>query len=399
MYKSNLALLACPVCQESSANLDVLTTLRKEQKEMIDALIECASCGRIYLIEDGVADLVRDGVRDDVREKLFLEKYRSEVDKVDSNISDRMERFWDSLERSDEERRILEEGLHWGRFMRRFWDVGDRSIFDLRSKGSHPPFYVKGVLEPDDRDSMKEWGVFANDVGDFLFARMHQLSPRKALDIGCGGGQFGLEAACQGLHVIGMDPGFEAIALARKHAREQKVKRIDYVRGEPSAMPFKKATFDLLMAKDSLHHVPDLSNVFPHILSVLTKQGLFVCHEHVSDSKLKQRVFERLGPWFLRKIGSRYPHHPIPDELLQDSANEDVSADQVVEVLNEQLEAVREKHNLFLKDDLELYVYFAFGKRKWFIRLLKPVFELSEYIGLWLGDRQHYSYWGRSKSK
>ncbi|CAN5268832.1 hypothetical protein BH09SUM1_BH09SUM1_04960 [soil metagenome] len=292
---------------------------------------------------------------------------------------------------------IFDEGVHWGRFMRHFWDAGDRSIFDIRIKGTHPSYFVAGILEPDERDRYRKWSNYPRAVGDAIFPWLGELAGKRGVDVGCGGGQFGLEAARRGLEMIGFDPSFEEIRLARIHAREQGIRNIDYVRAEPAHPPFAANVFDLFMAKDALHHVPNLAEAFSALILTLTADAVLVIHEHVGKPSRKNRLFGSLMPRLIRKIRARYAHVEIPPELLRDSANEDVSASAIEPTVRVQFDEIASVDSLFLADDLQMAVHYAYGKRRWFERIIYMAAVPIEKLFLLLGDRQHWTFVGKHR--
>lgn len=367
--------------------------------EVIDALLTCHGCARWFRIEGGVADVVRDGLREVEQDRAFLRTWESEMP---AGLLPSAKPF--GIEGpapvpSHEDQRIIDEGRHWGRFMRRFWDVGDRSIFDVQSKGSHPPFFIAGVIEPDDRDRDRPWGNFPGPTGRMLFSPLHEFAGKLGVDVGCGGGQFGLEAARQRVEMLGFDPSFEELSLARDYARSIGITRIDYIRAEPAHPPFARGIFQLMMSKDALHHVPHLPEVFPRLLELLTPDATLVLHEHYAKGPLKQKILSVLMPRAVRKIRSRYPTVPIPEELLRDSANEDTGSRHIIPLVRRHFDRIASRHDLFLANDLEMMAHFAFGKRRWVSRPILEVGTVLEAILLLLGDRQHISYVGRRKTE
>jgi 2-polyprenyl-3-methyl-5-hydroxy-6-metoxy-1,4-benzoquinol methylase/uncharacterized protein YbaR (Trm112 family) len=376
MHESLLPILRCPV---DGGVLELASTIAcGDGGEILEGVLRCRECGRWFRIEEGIADLVRDGLREDEDERAFLARHAVP------------EALWahgpvtpntPPIVRSGADQRIVDEGRHWGAFMRRFWDVGDRSIFDIDVRGQHPRFYVAGILERDERDRTRRWGAFPTAAGDILFRDIAHLAGRRALDIGCGGGQFGLKYAKAGLDVVGLDPSFEELRLARLHARAVGVARIDFVRGEPANPPFAPGAFAVLLAKDSLHHVPDLPRVFAErILPTLAPDAEAIIQEHVGKSRVKRAVLRRIAPPLVEKMRRRYPKHPIPEELLRDSANEDVAMADVQPVLRQHFRTTREWGGCWLYLDVEALVYFAFGRRAWFAAIWKAVAWAMEQL-------------------
>lgn len=366
---------------------------RAPDGEVLQGVLTCTECGRWYRVEEGIADLVRDGLREVADDRAFLRRHS--VSPLVAGKPFGMD--GPAPAQTEEDRRIIDEGRHWGDFMQRFWDVGDRSIFDLRAKGSHPPFYVKGVLEPDDRDEHRRWGIYPPRTGELLFSRLYKLAGRRGVDVGCGGGQFGLEAARQGVNMFGFDPSFRELSLARRHARETGVRNIDYLRAEPANPPFAHGCFHLMMAKDSLHHVPNLDEVFPRVLSILKRDGLFICHEHTHTPRLRNRLIGFFAERLHQRIRGRYGTSAVPEEFLRDSANEDVSAALIRPLLEEYFSLISMREDLFLANDLEMYAHFAWGKRRWVSRPVYITGCVIERLLIFLGDRQHISFVGRHR--
>ncbi len=399
MYRENLKILRCPVCGPEGKLKQERLFESAPDDEILEALLTCLRCNRWYRIEEGIADLMRDGLREVEADRYFLQRHEDEVPSTILRFGVPFGLTGDLPAQTEADKRIVDEGRHWGRFMRRFWDVDDRSIFDIRIKSTHPPFYVAGILERDDRDQLRRWGIFPDRTGNVAFGALGHFAGRLGVDVGCGGGQFGLEAAQQGVRMIGFDPSFEEVDLARQHARERGVVGIDYVRAEPAHPPFAEESVDLMMAKDSLHHVPELRAIFPRLLNLMKPGATFVCHEHCARPRIKNKLMRLIQPRAIEKIRSRYPKHEIPQELLTDSANEDVSMDAVRAVVREHFIKDKSVEDLFLASDFEMLAHFAYGKRWWVTKWAWRLGSVIERTLLLLGDRQHLTFVGRKRGE
>lgn len=388
MYRQTLEIVRCPAC-EGDARLSPAAILKEaEDGEILDAVLTCEKCSKWYRMEDGIADLVRDGLREVDDERRFLEAHRHAIPPKIQAITTKP---------SAADEAIIDEGRHWGAFMRHFWDRGDRSIFDLRVRGTHPSLLVKGIEAIDSRDRDREWGFFPAATGRLLFPPLDAWKGKHALDIGCGGGQFGLEAAYRGVSVCSFDPSFEEVRLGREHARAMGLRNIEYFRADPAHPPFAAGSFQLLMAKDSLHHVPELDAVFPRLLALLEEDGAIVLHEHVANSPRKGWLMAKLAPPLVEKARRRHPRVEVPEELLRDSANEDVSADRIVPLLEKHFRREAARDDLFLAEELEMLVHYAFGHRRWLSKLVYTMAHPLERLLILLGERQHLSYRGRRR--
>ncbi len=90
---------------------------------------------------------------------------------------------------------------------------------------------------------------------DYLDALVETV-PRpchRALDVGCGEGEFARRLAPLAEHVIGIDRSAEMVAAAR--ALTPDTLHVDFVHGELLAHPFGDGEFDCVVAVASLHHI------------------------------------------------------------------------------------------------------------------------------------------------
>lgn len=78
----------------------------------------------------------------------------------------------------------------------------------------------------------------------------------RVLDVGCGDGTYGLEAAARGARVVGIDSSLEMLKVARRRAGERKVDAA-WVLADATALPFDTAAFDLLLGITVLCFVKD----------------------------------------------------------------------------------------------------------------------------------------------
>ncbi|MBM3616442.1 MAG: 3-demethylubiquinone-9 3-O-methyltransferase [Alphaproteobacteria bacterium] len=107
------------------------------------------------------------------------------------------------------------------------------------------------------------------------FDRQIDWAGKTVLDLGCAGGFMAEALAERGANVTGIDPAAEAIAAARAHAREGKL-RIGYDVGVGEAMPYDEASFDAVVCVDVLEHVSDLKKVLAEVARTLRPGGMFL---------------------------------------------------------------------------------------------------------------------------
>jgi len=125
--------------------------------------------------------------------------------------------------------------------------------------------------------SANAWIADMGEHGDFgrryvldpiMLPRALKLSPRKALDVGCGEGRFCRMLRRHGIEVTGIDPTPALIAAAR--ARD---KSGAYSRAAAERLPFGNEAFDLVVSYLSLIDIPDIQAAIPEMARVLRPGG------------------------------------------------------------------------------------------------------------------------------
>lgn len=101
------------------------------------------------------------------------------------------------------------------------------------------------------------------------------VSGRRVLDVGCGGGYLCEEFAKVGYAVIGIDPSQNTLEAARAHAA-QNCLRVDYEKARAEALPFGNSLFDCVCCCDVLEHVDSIDHTVSEIARVLKPGGLFL---------------------------------------------------------------------------------------------------------------------------
>lgn len=95
------------------------------------------------------------------------------------------------------------------------------------------------------------------------------------LDIGCNAGSFSLVWAEAGSQVSGIDINGELVGIARERAAEARV-AVDFRVGSAVALPWRDATFDVIVMPELLEHVEDWSSCLAEAARVLRPGGLMM---------------------------------------------------------------------------------------------------------------------------
>ena len=138
-----------------------------------------------------------------------------------------------------------------------------------------------------------------------LVAQLLKLNPEKILDVGCGTGDLSINIARHGrgnLHVTGYDFSRPMLAAAIKKAHAQDLdKKISFISGEASQMPFPDGYFDCIgisfAFRNLIYRNPLASQHLAEILRVLKPGGSCVIAE---TSQPQNKVIRLLHHLYLR---------------------------------------------------------------------------------------------------
>jgi ubiquinone/menaquinone biosynthesis C-methylase UbiE len=159
--------------------------------------------------------------------------------------------------------------------------------------------------------------VFPALVGDLLD---ELRGARRALDAGCGPGQFTILVAerLPSLEVWGIDLAPTMIELARGHAaRSPAAGRLHFEVADVAKLPFPDAHFDAVLSSGSIKHWPDPVAGLRELHRVLVPGGRAFVGEmnRLAPPDAVARNRERIRHWFFRLIYPRVFRNSLsPDE-------------------------------------------------------------------------------------
>lgn len=366
MFQKAIQILACPVDGHNPLKVYVLD---RNGGDITEGLLLCEKCGRWYPVENGIPRLTRDSLRFQNWDAAFLARHENRL--PSSIVSEGHPVNLQGLrvdEISKEDRLILDEGAYWSEYARVHYDAGDTSFLDVRSRSTHPAFYGLGVLERDEKDAVRQYGMWPNHLSKVIYGYLNSLSPGVVMDVGCGAGQFGLEAAYLGWELYSFDIAYGALEVARDYAIKKGLK-VDYIYAEPCNPPFCPNAFDLMMAKDSLHHMKDLERSLNKVSKAIKHDGECLIYDHVGHSPLAEKIRNFTNRHLHPRIQRRYPAVEIPEVFKKESPCEDLGRDSILPLLDKHFHITKMVKEIMLYHELEFPVYYAFGKRLWFSRM------------------------------
>ena len=103
---------------------------------------------------------------------------------------------------------------------------------------------------------------------------------QRVLDLGCGAGRHAINLAKCNFEVIGVDISRSALKLARKWARQEKLKNVAFLQATMTDMPFSSEQFDAVISVSVIHHAlkKDIDETISEIHRIFRKNGLFLAN-------------------------------------------------------------------------------------------------------------------------
>lgn len=401
MREKLLNILTCPYHQNTSLNLaEIIKKSERQNDRIIDGILLCPDCKRWFAVIDGVPILSKDEIRLRKIEIQFLEKHKQNISEIiccngkPFNLYDKDE----NVHLSVTDKKILLEGDYWGEFFKAFYEIGDLSILDIRQKSKHPRYFTYGILECDERDKKHKYGYFPNHLGKMIFPRFKNFKGKFGLDVGCGGGQFGLEAARNEADSIGIDISFESLRIALNYALSQNINNIDYIYAQPEALPFKDNIFDFILFKDSIHHFNNPEIVLGFLVNKLKSEAEMIAYEHVGNSAFIRKVLDKIQQKLIPKILRRYPNYPRHQIFSKEPPNEDIGMKNAVAAIEKYFSIEKKYGEIRFYEDIEALLYYAYGKREWFSEFFANLFYLIEKPFLPIIKPNHILMIGKKKN-
>jgi SAM-dependent methyltransferase len=106
-----------------------------------------------------------------------------------------------------------------------------------------------------------------------MIERYVSLEDRRALDLGCGVGEYVRAFARQGADSIGLDVDPPRLAEARQRSIDGGWNRTQFLAGAGEALPFADSSLDVIVLNEVIEHVADDRATLCEVERVLTEEG------------------------------------------------------------------------------------------------------------------------------
>jgi 2-polyprenyl-6-hydroxyphenyl methylase/3-demethylubiquinone-9 3-methyltransferase len=151
-----------------------------------------------------------------------------------------------------------------------------------------------------------------------------RLRGQRVVDVGCGGGILAESMALRGATVTGIDLASKPLGVARLHALEGEVDRLEYREVSAEALAAEQpGAYDVVTCMEMLEHVPDPASTV-RACATLVKPGGWVFFSTLNRSP-KSFLFAIVGAEYLLNLLPRGTHEYArfirPSELARDCRN------------------------------------------------------------------------------
>lgn len=121
----------------------------------------------------------------------------------------------------------------------------------------------------------------------------------EVLEVGAGTGAFTTSIATEVQRLIATDYSEAMVALLRERLTKERASNVECTRADLYSLPFETSRFDVVLAANVLHLVPDLPGALREMRRVLAPGGKLIaptfCHDETTASWIMSRLIALTG--------------------------------------------------------------------------------------------------------
>ena len=119
----------------------------------------------------------------------------------------------------------------------------------------------------------------------------HDIRDGILADLGCGTGELTLMLTQAGYDMIGIDYSEVSVIKSSKiNKAEIENKHCEILQGNVMKLPFRKETFDIITAFETIYFWPDINEAFKQVYRVLKVSGTFmICNESNGENSKEEK--------------------------------------------------------------------------------------------------------------
>lgn len=194
----------------------------------------------------------------------------------------------------------------------------EESVRWLRNQSEHSELVKLCYLDEDNFVAAKRFAASEEFTEVVKLLKLKKSQTKlKILDLGCGNGIAAYAFACLGHHVCAVDPddsedvGLRATARLATLVSKGSISTFSAL---AESLPFADATFDIIYARQALHHFSNLQQGLIECSRVLKLKGTFLAtREHVVNDEQQLQAFLESHP--LHKLHGGENAYPFQDYI------------------------------------------------------------------------------------
>ncbi|BDA72723.1 methyltransferase, putative [Rivularia sp. IAM M-261] len=172
----------------------------------------------------------------------------------------------------------------------------EESVRWMRNQPEHSELVKLCYLDEENYIAAQRFALSEEFIEITKLLRLSNSSQKfKILDLGCGNGIASFALASLGHNVVGVDPDNSAdvgLTAAQKLGSVVDNGSISTVQAFAESLPFPDSTFDIVYARQALHHFSDLHKGLAECSRVLKQNGvLLATREHVVNDDIQLQEF------------------------------------------------------------------------------------------------------------
>lgn len=194
----------------------------------------------------------------------------------------------------------------------------ESSVNWLRNQPQHSELIELCYLDRDNLAAAKRFASSEEFTEVIKILRIDKSQKKlKILDVGCGNGIAAYSLASLGHEVYAIDPDISedvGLEATKKLASVVSNGSISTYQAFAESLPFENETFDIIYARQALHHFTDLSKGLSECSRVLKPKGLLlVTREHVVSNEEQLKTF--LDEHLLHQLHEGENAYPLKNYL------------------------------------------------------------------------------------
>ena len=194
----------------------------------------------------------------------------------------------------------------------------EESVKWMREQPEHSEMVKLCYLNEDNLAAAKRFACSEEFAETIKLLKLSKSNKKlKILDLGCGNGIASYAFASLGHDIYAVDPDMSedvGLAAAARLAFEINNGSISTFQASAESLPFPDSTFDIVYARQALHHFTGLRQGLAECSRVLKPKGLlFATREHVVSDEQQLKIF--LENHLLHKLHGGENAYPLDDYI------------------------------------------------------------------------------------